>query len=145
MSSALDFKNPALQNNSPWAMLKKVIADLIENIDVEGALLIDGDYNVLASELPDNEMFIKNLLEILSSSKRWNNPDLNVFNHVMFKQFVMDHNGYKILSKRIRNGITLLILLGKKGYTSLAMLDVENSTRKIDEILWGGDIQDLSS
>lgn len=145
MSSTVDFKNLVLQNNGPRRLLKKIFSDLIENIDVEGALLIDDNYKVIASELPDNEMFIKNLPEILSNSKRWDNPDLNAFHHVMFKQFVMDHNGHKILSKRLRNGTTLLILLGKKGYTSLAMLDIENSTRKIDEILWGGDIQELSN
>jgi hypothetical protein len=90
-------------------------------------------------------MLIQNLPEILYRSKIWDNPELKVFHHVMFKQYIAEYNGHKILSKKIRNGITLLLLLGKKGYTSLAMLDIENSTRKIDEILWGGGIQELSN
>jgi hypothetical protein len=53
----------------------------------------------------------------------------------MFAQRIFEYNGFKVLAKKLRDKLTLLVLLRKRGYVSLAMLDIENSIRRIDEIM----------
>lgn len=47
---------------------------------------------------------------------------------------IKDHNGVKILIKELENDLTLFVILQKYGYISLAMIDIENSIRSIEEI-----------
>jgi hypothetical protein len=116
-------------------MLRSIISDLTRNAEIEGAVLLDEEETVIISDLPNGESYIQNIQNLISGFEDWESSSSNGFYNLMFKQFSSEFNGYKIISKRIKNGMTLMVMMGKKGYTSLAMLDIENSTRKIEEII----------
>ncbi len=124
-----------VQENRPTSRLKEVISDLKEGRDIEGALLVDEEDAIIASALPENTNYEAELPEILAllGERKCSGGTHNM----MFAQHVFDYNGFKILAQKLRDKLTLLVLLQKRGYVSLAMLDIENTIRRMEEILHG--------
>lgn len=130
-----DTRIPNLNDGRPMSRLRKVISDLIEGSDIEGAVLVDGKEEIIACDLPKNTTYKDEIHEILELLEERDCPVPNEYNNVMFAQSILDYNGCKILAKKLKDKITLLVLLRKRGYISLAMLEIENSIRRIDEII----------
>ena len=130
-----DIRKSDFQGNRPTSRLKEVISDLKEGRDIEGALLVDEEDAIIASALPENtnyEAEIPEILALLEERHRFS----SIENHkAMFAQRIFEYNGFKVLAKKLRDKLTLLVLLRKRGYVSLAMLDIENSIRRIDEVM----------
>ncbi len=132
-----DIRTPNFQEDRPMSRLRKVISDLREGSDIEGAVLVDGEEEIIASDLPKNTTYKDEIHEILELLEERDCPVPNEYNNVMFAQSILDYNGHKILAKKLRDKLTLLVMLQEHGYISLASLDVENSTRRINKILKG--------
>jgi predicted regulator of Ras-like GTPase activity (Roadblock/LC7/MglB family) len=127
---------PANTEN-PTTDLRKVISDLSELEDIESAVLVEGMDEIVAGNLPivpnykeDIPIILQMLDNTIESSKMELQNDI-------FAHSILDYNSLKILVKKIKGGFTLLVVIHNQGYLSLAMLDIENSIRKINGILHG--------
>jgi predicted regulator of Ras-like GTPase activity (Roadblock/LC7/MglB family) len=124
------------QKNLATSRIKKVLSDLKEASDIEGVVLVEGKDSIIASDLPDSTNYKLEIPEILAMFKELGGYTLGKRCNSMFAHCIFDYNGCKILAKRLKN-FTLLVMLQKRGYIGLAMLEIENSIRRIDEILGG--------
>ena len=117
--------------------LRKVISDLSEVEDIEGAVLVEGRDEIIAGNFPDTTDYKKEISEILQMLEDTTDSEkIENQNHI-FEHSILDYNGLKILAKKLKERLTLLVVIHNRGYISLAMLDIENSIRKINEILQG--------
>ena len=126
-----------IQLENPNIMLKDVISEIKEGGDVEGAALINEKNEIIISTFSKETEYDKCIPEILALMKALKSPDLCSSSDTFFTQRIFDQNGFKILAKNIMDGYILLVFLKKRGYISLAMLDIENSTIRINQILHG--------
>lgn len=126
------------KKNKIGSELEDIVSDLKEVNEIDGALLVDECNYVLASDLPESTNYEAEIPEILKLLKESDIPSRNEYDDTMFAYQVLDYNGYKILAKKLKDKLTLLVMMQKRGYVSLAMLDIENSIRRIHEILGVG-------
>lgn len=125
---------PDFQGNGSISGLEKVVSDLKEGSDIDGAVLVEGRDSIIACNLPDGRDSREVIPDILSMIDRWCASSIGNQHSSMFSQYVLDYNGNKIIAKRLKN-LTLLVMMQKQGYIGLAMLDIENSVRRINEII----------
>lgn len=123
--------------NDKASRLKKVISDLKEGADIEGAALVDYEDSIIAYDLPNDKNYKDEIHGILEFIDRTFDSQQDLQNESIFSHLVFEYNGFKVLTKKLKDKLTLLVMLRKRGYVSLAMLDVENSVRMIEEILEG--------
>ncbi len=121
--------------------LREVISDMKEGGDIEGAVLVNENNDIIVSAFSKGADFKMENHEIMSLIDALKDPNLGKSQDVFFTQRIFDYRGLKVLAKRIKDKLTLLVILKKPGYISLAMLDMENSTRRINEILFGYSFQ----
>lgn len=115
--------------------VRNVIADLMCGSDVEGVVLVRDDSEVIAGNLPltggimaggpSIGTFLNEVMENFSMSMQ----------NDIFSQPVAYSGDYQMLARRITGDLTLLAMVKSPGYMGLAMLDIENSVRKIGDIL----------
>ena len=127
---------PNTLENLPPSRLRKVLSDLIEASDIEGAILVEGKDSIIAYDLPDKRIDDTEIHKILAMLEESNDSPPIKNDNFIFTQSIFDYNGCKILAKRSGN-LILLVMLQKQGYVGLAMLEIENSIRRIREILEG--------
>ena len=127
---------PNTLENLPPSRLRKVLSDLIEASDIEGAILVEGKDSIIAYDLPDKTIDDTEIHKILAMLEESNDSPPIKNDNFIFTQSIFDYNGCKILAKRSGN-LILLVMLQKQGYVGLAMLEIENSIRRIREILEG--------
>lgn len=132
-----DIRVSEMQENISISLFKKIISDLGNESDIEGACIVDQDDAIIASDLPDSSGYEADITEIMQLLNEGDGYSAYEQPKVLFSQRILDYNGCKILAKKIRDKLTLLVMIHKRGYISLAMLDIENSIRKIDEIMRG--------
>jgi predicted regulator of Ras-like GTPase activity (Roadblock/LC7/MglB family) len=132
-----DIRVPEMQEHISISLLKKIISDLSNESDIEGACIVDQDDAIIASDLPDSSGYEADISQIMQLINEGEGYSVNEQSKVLFSQRILDYNGCKILAKKIRDKLTLLVMIHKRGYISLAMLDIENSIRKIDETMRG--------
>lgn len=135
MSSTKDMKVSKFEEEQPVSRLKAVVSDLKKGSDIEGAVLVDEEDAIIASALPENKNYEAEIPDILALLEEYGGFSPSEHHNAMFAQQVFDYNGFKVLAKKLRDELTLLVLLKKRGYVSLAMLDIENSIRRIHEIM----------
>ncbi|MEE9150403.1 MAG: hypothetical protein V3U20_01045 [Thermoplasmata archaeon] len=126
---------PHLDKNLTMSLLKKVVSDLREAGDIEGAILVEGKNSIITSDIPENmdpDTCLSDIMTILDDDGIF---ELSMKYNGLFTQHIFDYNGCKVLAKKLNDNLTLLVMIQKIGYTSLAMLDIENSIRRIHEIL----------
>jgi hypothetical protein len=111
-----------------------VISDLKSKSDIQGAVLIKGGGQVIASALPREDMKHMELLDLLPKVPEMLYTQQKKQN-VMFPHLVSEHNGRRVLTRSVMEDLFLLILLQKSCYMGPAMLDMENSILRIREIL----------
>ena len=114
-----------------------MVADLKDGEDVEGVVLIGERDYIIACELSsnyDHRNDIGQILKLINEDPK----TLSMKNdETIFTCSELDYNGFKVLVKKVRDKLTLLVLLRKRSYVSLAMLNFENTIRMIDSILDG--------
>jgi predicted transcriptional regulator len=110
---------------------------LKEGADIEGAALVDYEDSIIAYDLPNDKNYKDEIHGILEFIKSTFDSQQDLKNEYIFAHRVFEYNGFKVLAKKLKDKLTLLVMLRKRGYVSLAMLDVENSIRMIDSILEG--------
>lgn len=125
----------------PHSRLREVISEIKEGGDIEGAILVNESDDIIVSAFSKGTNYESMEKEILTLLDALKDPSLGKSNDTFFTQRIFDYNGLKVLVKKIKNRLTLLVILKKRGYISLAMLDIENSTRKIHEIMLGYKVQ----
>jgi predicted regulator of Ras-like GTPase activity (Roadblock/LC7/MglB family) len=116
--------------------LKKVVSELRDGEDVEGAFLVGERHRVIACELKDNnsDYDIRKILNLINNTSSTSKLPMN---DSIFTCTDFDYNGSRILGKKLDDKLTLFVMLKKRSYVSLAMLNFENTIRKIDNILDG--------
>jgi predicted regulator of Ras-like GTPase activity (Roadblock/LC7/MglB family) len=117
--------------------LREVISEMREGGDIEGAVLVNENNDIIVSAFSKSTDVTLENHEIMALIEAMEDPDLGKTQDVFFTQRIFDYKGLKVLAKKIKDRLTLLVILKKPGYISLAMLDIENSTRRIHEILFG--------
>jgi predicted regulator of Ras-like GTPase activity (Roadblock/LC7/MglB family) len=132
-----DIRVSEMQENISITLLKKIISDLRNESDIEGVCIVDQNDAIIASDLPDSSHYEADITEIMQLINEEDGYLAYEQSKVLFSQRILDYNGCKILAKKIKDKLTLLVMIPKRGYISLAMLDIENSIRKIDEIMRG--------
>ena len=132
-----DMRQSDFQENLAISRLKQVISDLNKISDIKGAALVEGIDDVITCDLPSSTDYEKDISEILRLLEEGDGYTINRQREVMFAHRILDYNGYKVLVKKLGNRFTLLVMLQKRGYVSVAMLDIENSIRRIDDIING--------
>ncbi len=130
------------KGNWSVSMLKKVVSDLKEGSDIEGAVLVGGNDTVITFDLPENGDYKAEIPEILALLEDQKLSPADEHRDCMFMQSILDYNGCRILAQKLKNNLTLLVMLQKQGYVGLAMLDIENSIRRIQEILGENDVRE---
>jgi len=138
MSSSKCIEVSKIEDDQVELTLKKVVSDLRKGSDIEGAVIVDGREEIMACDLPESTNYEAEIPEILALLEEEDGYSPSEHEEGMFSQSILEYNGYKVLAKKLKEKLTLLVLLKKRGYISLAMLDIENSIRRIYEILEGG-------
>jgi predicted regulator of Ras-like GTPase activity (Roadblock/LC7/MglB family) len=138
MKSREDIGVSEMQESLSIYLLRKIISDLKNESDIEGVCIVDQNDSIIASDLPDSFGYEADITKIMQIINEGDGYSAYEQSKVLFSQRIVDYNGCKILAKKIRDKLTLLVMIHKRGYVSLAMLDIENSIRKIDEIMQGG-------
>ena len=136
-----EFGHNGFNDNRSHSRLKEVISEIKEGTDIEGAILIDEREDIIVSAFSKGSNYESRMQEILALFDALKDPNKGESHDAFFTQRIFDYKGFKILAKKIKDRLTLLVILKKRGYISLAMLDIENSTRKIHEILLGYRVQ----
>jgi predicted regulator of Ras-like GTPase activity (Roadblock/LC7/MglB family) len=126
---------PHFWENQPTPRLKNVLADLNQGSDIEGAVLVDRNDAMIVCGLPEERNYEAETPEILTLLGNLISSTPDRGHNSMFAQCILDYNGGKILAQKLKDDLILLVVLKKQGYISLAMLDIENSIRKIEGIL----------
>ncbi len=131
------------QNNRTASnMLINVISDLKAKSDIQGAVLINGMGQVIAPTLPQGSISALGLSELLPKLMELSLETTNKTQQIMFPHLVSEHTGRKILARYVNEDLFLLVLLQKSCYMGPAMLDMENSILRIQDILSGHIPQD---
>lgn len=138
MSSSKCIEVSKIEEDQVELTLKKVVSDLRKGSDIEGAVIVDEKEAIIACDLPESTNYEAEIPEILAMLKGEDGYAPSKHQKGMFAQNIFDYNGHKVLAKKLKEKLTLLVLLKKRGYISLAMLDIENSIRIIYEILGEG-------
>lgn len=103
--------------------------------DVNGAAILRTDGSVISLRSKDNgkpkqytDLITDYILSVYQS---------NIYNYTegMFVEQIIDYNGSKILTHKIRDDIMLLLVLEKRAYLGLTMLNVEGCLQDIDSAL----------
>lgn len=135
MKKQKEVEMQVLLEHKSTSKLKEVVSDLRKGSDIKGAILVEGKDAIIAYDLPNtanSESEVNKILDLLKEGID-SNPGENY--NGLFAHRILDYKGYKVLAKKLKHDLTLLVMLHKRGYISLAMLDIENSIRRIDEIL----------
>jgi predicted regulator of Ras-like GTPase activity (Roadblock/LC7/MglB family) len=115
--------------------LEKIMNKLLAISDVSGAGIVKMDGSVISwqmEDVTDPTQYVDFMMDFLSFSKG-NNVDN--YKHGMFTQKIVDYNGHKILMSKVKADMMLMLLLDKKAYLGLTMLDMEGFLREIDLVL----------
>ena len=116
-------------------MLNNVISDLKSKSDIEGAVLINGGGQVIAPSLPQGGISHLGFSELLPRLLELSFKIPHRAQNIMFPHLISEHNGHRILARSVKEDLFLLVLLHESCYMGPAMLDMENSILKIQEIL----------
>jgi predicted regulator of Ras-like GTPase activity (Roadblock/LC7/MglB family) len=115
--------------------LREIVSKLLTISDVDGAGIVMMDGSVISwqmNHIAEPREYVDFMLDFLTYSNENNVGD---YKQGMFIQKIVDYNGHKILISKIKTDLMLMLLLDKKAYLGLTMLDIEGFLREIDHVL----------
>jgi predicted regulator of Ras-like GTPase activity (Roadblock/LC7/MglB family) len=124
-------RNPV---DSSRSALINLMRNLTINDDIKGAALVSKEGTILACDVPDNTVFTTNIPRIMDIMNLCEGSFGAESSNIMFNQTIFNYNESKVIAKKLRTGIALLVLMDRTGYVSLVMLEIENSTRMINQV-----------
>ncbi len=107
------------------------MSKLVLTSDVSGAAIVKADGSVI-SWLSDNGTEPTQYIDFISAAYQ---KSIHSYKDGMFAESITDYNGHKILMGRIRADVVLLLVLDKRAYLGLAMLNMEGCLREMDQAL----------
>jgi len=122
-------------NEIKSSSLEELMSRLVSISDVSGAGVIRADGSIVswhAKEGIKPKQYIDYILKVMSATSQENVPQNQ---HSMFTESITNYNGHKILTSRIREDKLLFMVLEKRAYLGLTMLDVECCLGEIDKAL----------
>jgi predicted regulator of Ras-like GTPase activity (Roadblock/LC7/MglB family) len=111
------------------------MSKLVSISDVRGAALLSSNGSVISWRSNDNgkpKRYIDLILRFTSNEYQRN---INNYKDGMFNESILTYNGYKVLMSKIRKNVILMLVLEKKAYLGLTMLDVAGCLHDIDSAL----------
>ncbi len=115
--------------------LEGVISKIVSISDVSGAAIIRADGSVVSWRAKDGDESKQDIDSLLHSMSAAYKKKIHHYKDGMFTESIIDHNGHKILMSRIREDMMLMLVLDKRAYLGLTMLDMEGCIREIDKAL----------
>ncbi len=109
--------------------LKEIMSKLVSISDVSGAAIVKADGSVISWHTDDGTEPTQ-YIDFISAAYQ---KSIHSYKDGMFTESITDYNGHKILMGRIRADVMLLLVLDKRAYLGLAMLDMEGCLREIDK------------
>jgi predicted regulator of Ras-like GTPase activity (Roadblock/LC7/MglB family) len=114
-----------MPDNSKW---EDMIRELISISDVRGAAIVGMDGSIICCN-SSNGTDMNQYIDLVTTKFLRKIPD---YNQGMFNESIVDYNGHKILLTGLKPGMILLLVVEKKAYLGLTMLDVECCLRNMD-------------
>jgi len=111
--------------------LKEIMSKLVSITDVSGAAIVKADGSII-SWYTDNGIEPTQYIDFISTAYQKN---INSYKDGMLTESILDYNGHKILMSKISADIMLMLVLDKRAYLGLTMLDMEGCLREIDKTL----------
>jgi predicted regulator of Ras-like GTPase activity (Roadblock/LC7/MglB family) len=129
--------NPKLEEKCARNLrgFKRIVSDLNALIDVKGVAIINKEGTVIAGKT-NNGLDLNAYIQVVLQHLEKTAKGALICPKTLFLQSIVNYNGSQILYGRIIDDILLVILLEKKAYLGLAMLDLENSAIKAFETIY---------
>lgn len=127
--------NSNTSTESEHETLKEIMIKLVSISDVSGAAIVRADGTVISWHMENGTKpthYIDIILDFMSTIYQ---KDIHRNKYGMFTQSILDFHGHKILINMIRSDVMLLLLLDKRAYLGLTMLDIEGYLREVDKAL----------
>ena len=113
--------------------LDEVMSKLVSIPDVSGAAILRADGSLVSWRTKNGEKPTEDIEFINRSISAAHLKNINSLKSGLFKELILDYNGHKIFISKIREDAMLLLLVNKKAYLGLTMLDVEGCLREVDK------------
>lgn len=115
--------------------LERIVNDLNSLTDVKGVAIIDRDGAIIAG-ITDNGLNLVTYAQVVRRHIQKPSTRSMKYPKGIFLQSLVSYNGSIILFGRIIDNVLLMVLLEKKAYLGLAMLELENSAKKAFECMY---------
>lgn len=113
--------------------LDEMMNKLVSIPDVSGAAILRVDGSLVSWRTKNGEKPIEDIDFINKSISAVYKKNIHHFKDGLFRESILDYNGHKIFISKIREDVMLLLLVNKKAYLGLTMLDVEGCLREVDK------------
>jgi len=124
-----------VSNDMENLFYERITRELVLISDVDEAGIIKEDGSIISwhphQDIKPNPL-IDFTLDFISKNNLTCSQELKMG---MFTQAVMDFNGHKMLISKIKPDIILMLLLKKRAYLGLTMLDLEGCLREINKAM----------
>jgi predicted regulator of Ras-like GTPase activity (Roadblock/LC7/MglB family) len=111
--------------------LDEVMSKLVSIPDVSGAAILRADGSLVSWRTKNGEKPKEDIEFINKSISAAYIKNIHHWKSGLFRESILDYNGHKIFISKIREDAMLLLLVNKKAYLGLTMLDVEGCLREV--------------
>jgi predicted regulator of Ras-like GTPase activity (Roadblock/LC7/MglB family) len=111
--------------------MEEIMSKVVSIPEVDGAALVRSDSSVITC-CTKNGIKPEYYKDFMSTTFQSN---IHSYKDGIFNEYMRSHNGHKILVSKVREDVMLLLVLDKKAYLGLIMLDMECCLREIDDEL----------
>jgi predicted regulator of Ras-like GTPase activity (Roadblock/LC7/MglB family) len=115
--------------------LEGILSKLVSIPDVSGAAILRGDGSVVSWRTKNGEKPTQDIDFINGPISAAYKKNIHYWKSGLFTESILEYNGHKILLSRIREDVMVLLLVDKKAYLGLTMLDLEGCLREVDKTL----------
>lgn len=124
-----------LRTKTESQTLEKVIDKLVSISDVNGAAILRTDGSVISYSMKDDSESTQDMDVIIGLASAKYQKNIHYYKNGMFTESILSCNGHKVLISRINEDLMLLLLLDRRAYLGLTMLDIKGCLRDVDKAL----------
>lgn len=117
--------------------LRDILEDMASNPDVKDFWIVDSGDEIIFSHNGMHALHPDFMPKVKEKLGSMNNVPRNALGGFMFRERLIQYNGYTILYGCASNGWQLIFFLNKDAYLSLTMMEMESCLRRMDK-LWMG-------